>query len=134
MDSGFRRNDVVKTTMRPLIIGIHLRISLGLRCSDTDTGLHRGPDGAPGHAQVMVHLEVQPYFGGHPKIFAQTQGRVCGNSALSLDDLGNSPWRHVNIPCELIRAQTEGFHELFGKNLAGRYRVEQLFFGHVITF
>jgi hypothetical protein len=70
-----------------------------------------------GDFQVEVGLQPDPELGRDAKVFAQSERSVSGDSALSIDNIADAPWRDSDIPGEPINADAHRLHEFFQKDL-----------------
>jgi len=68
-------------------------------------------------AQLVKALQVQPDFRARATEVGEAQGCVAGNGALTVENLGDSVSRDIDLACEFGRAAIERF-EFLGQMLA----------------
>lgn len=81
------------------------------------------------HAQLVVRLQDDPDLGRDAEVAAQSQRRVRRDGPLAVDDLADAPRRHVDVPGQLVDANTQRLHELFEEDFSRGNRFQQ-FLGH----
>src|SRR5262249_51658121 len=84
---------------------------------DTDFLIQSVSDGLTRGFEIVPRLEVHPELRLHPKEAAQSQGGICRNSSLPMDNLVNATRRHHDGLGQIVLADLHWLQKILEQNL-----------------
>src|SRR5262245_54286808 len=99
---------------------------------DTDFLIQSVSEGLARGFEIVPRLEVHPELRLHPKEAAQSQGSICRDSSLLMDNLVNATRRYPDRLSQMVLADLHGLQKILKQNLARMDR-RKVALGHHLT-